>query len=141
MLSSKALWNTYPFTASSTLVPIDNLVVTSSAQLSPHLCVYKFQVTKGHAVQSLPSILAFINIFGANSQSRRPYSSPASIMVRLSSNHSPHASPFSAPSSKRPTSFRTASSTVSTSTLFSQFPESLPVIGAECEELSPLDGM
>ena len=141
MLSSRTLWNSYPFTASSTIVPMDNLVVTSSAPLSPHLCVYKSQVTQGHPVQSLPSVLAFINVSGANSQSRRLFSSPASIMVRLSSNHSPHASPFSAPSSKCPTSFRTASSIVSTSSHFAQSPENLPLLGTDCEELSPLDVM
>ena len=150
MLFSKVLWSSCPFTALYSLFPfpfplspfpINRLVVTSSAQLSPHLCMYKSQVTQCHAVQSLPSVFAFTNIFGANTQSRRFCSSPASIMVRLSSNHSLHASPFSAPGSMCPTSSRTASSIVSTSSLFSQCPETPPLLGAECEDFSLLDVM
>ena len=59
MLFSKSLWSSYSFTPLCPFPPTDSLVVTSSAQLSPHLCMSKSQVTRGHAVQSLPSVLAF----------------------------------------------------------------------------------
>ena len=139
---TKALWSRYPFTASSTIVPIDNPVVTSTTPtITPSMRLQSLKSSEAtlsnHCLRFLHSSTYLKLICRADGFTRHQHPLWCDFPPIIP----PHASPFSAPSSKCPMSFRTASSIVSTNSLLAQFPDNLRLFGTYCEELSPLDGM